>query len=91
MLIARCVARNRQSWVDDVRCTATMTVGGSREMLENAFTARPRGVSSSIVVTTVTPLTNCLFTCFMVSRSGWVGVGPIGVLLVMAVTGPARR
>ena len=91
MLIARCVARNRQSWVDEVRCTATITVGGSREMLENALTARPRGFSSSIAVTTVTPLTNCRFTCFMRSRSGWVGVGPIGVLLVMVVSGPTRR
>ena len=58
MLIARWVARNRQSWVDDVRCTQTITVGGSSEMLAKALTARPRGVSSSIVVTTVTPVTN---------------------------------
>ena len=73
MLIARCSARNRHSCVDDVRCTATMTVGGSRETLENAFTARPRGFPSSIAVTTVTPVTNCLFTCFIVSRSGPAG------------------
>ena len=54
-----------------------MTVGGSRETLENAFTARPRGFPSSIAVTTVTPVTNCLFTCFIVSRSGRGGVVPM--------------
>ena len=67
-----------------MRCTATMTVGGSSETLENAFTARPRGFSPSMAVTTVTPLTNCLFTCFIRFRSGWVGVRLIGVLLFMA-------
>src|SRR4029078_10164703 len=39
LLIAHWVARNSDSYVEDVRCTHTITVGGSREMLENAFTA----------------------------------------------------
>ncbi len=51
MLIARWVARNRQSCVDDVRWTQTITVGGSSEMLANAFTANPFGAPSCIVVT----------------------------------------
>ena len=58
MLIARWRARNRQSCVEEVRCTHTITVGGSREMFAKALTANPLGVSSSIVVTTVTPVTN---------------------------------
>ena len=56
--MARCRATNRQSCVDEVCWTATMTVGGSSEMLENALTARPRGLPSSMAVTTVTPVMN---------------------------------
>lgn len=71
MLIARWSARNRQSWVDEVRWTHTITVAGSSEMLEKALTASPRGVSPSIAVTTVTPVTNCRLTCFITSMSGF--------------------
>src|SRR5690242_11614351 len=70
MLIARWSALNRQSWVDDECWTATITVGGSSEMLAKALTAKPRGVPSSMAVTTVTPVTNCRLTIFMTSSVG---------------------
>ena len=53
-------------------------------MLANAFTASPRGRSPSITVTTVTPVTNCRFTCFIRSASSGVEgftVSVIGPLL----------
>jgi hypothetical protein len=50
-----------------------MTVGGSKEMLEKAFTASPRGVSSSRAVTTVRPVMKRRLTYFIRSRSGRAG------------------
>ena len=67
--------------MDEVRCTQTMTVGGSSEMLAKALTASPRGVSSSIVVTMVTPVTNLRLTCLIRSGSS----------AVMVLTSPVLR
>jgi hypothetical protein len=71
--------------VEDVCCTATITVGGLSEMLANALTASPRGVSPSIAVTTVTPVMNCRFTRFITSTSGTVTAVILSALLTSLV------